>query len=402
MEVRDSVLKQGWVEKRSNYLKQWRKRWLVLRSHSLSSYKSESCCERPTEQIQLASILDISPSLDSGKDNSFRIDLKSQHYIVSVSSPDLMMDWLQQIKFACDKLRPKRETDVKDQETDQKKEISTKLNGLLEVLSTRESQIQQELEQTQKVLFKKAEDEVAYVQQVHQHISEVFQIFSQIYRNPGIPSQEKLRQLREMSGSAAALSADVVSENTVHAYVNVQLASTILKRSVKIEVENPCEKRVRRTDITRALKWRYNGQRYDSLSFTLSKPVELTAIGFCTPHKPNRITKLLTLRILLGNMATPTLPAMYTHPSVVEIPFLPDESVYKVVLSTKVQLRAGVTYTLAGQLEGDSTYKCVQCLKQVLGDVIWSFSTAQFPTPDHTNRTDVDCGPIADFYYINI
>lgn len=402
--MKDAVLKQGWVEKRSSRLKQWRKRWLVLRPHSLCSYTSDSACEKPSEHIQLAAVLDISISVDCGKDHTFRVDLRTQHYLISTPSPDLMTEWVQQIKFACEKLKGKDAGErYRQLEAQQKSEVSEKLSGLIAALNQRESEMHNELKQAHMTLCCKAEEEIAYIQQVHESITRVFQVFTQVYHDPSLPSQEKLRQLRPMTSSAAALTPAFASESAAHAYVNVQLAANILKRNVTLFVDNPNEKRVRRTDITRALKWRYNGQRIDSLTFSLSKSVELTAIGVCIPHKPERVTKLLSLRIIPGNAVVPTLPALYTHPAVEALNHVPDESVSKILLSTKVQLRGGMTYTMAAQLEGASTYKCVQCLKQVAIDgVSWVFSTSQFPVIEQSNRTDVDCGPIADFYFINI
>lgn len=398
MEATRCAIKQGWVEKRSNYIKQWRKRWLVLTPHTLSSFKSESPGEKQTEHIQLAAVLDVNPDLHSGRPNAFHIELKTQKFLISTASADLMTEWVLQIKAACAKLKPREETQEKEKA--QTGEISEKLQSMLEVLTERENWLQSDLAQAQSALMAKAQAEVAYIQEVHDSIESVFSVFSTVYSSSEIPLQEKLSQLRDLASSTASLTPDTVCDSSLRAYANSDLIWTLLHKSIRVKVESPSERHLRRTEITRALKWRYNGQRYDALTFTVSRVIELTAVGFCTPHKANRITKVLSLKIVPGTTVSPNQNVIYVHPQMVELVFNPDESVQKIVLSQRVLLRPGTPYTLVGLLEGASTYKCVLCASTIGGEVNWTFATAVFPTIDHSNRTDADCGPIADFYYV--
>jgi len=398
MEATRCAVKQGWVEKRSNYLKQWRRRWLVLTAHTLSSFKSDTPGEKHTEHIQLAAVLDVNPDLHAGRSNVFHIELKTQKFLIATSSPDLMTEWVQQIKSACARLRPREETQEKEKA--QTGEVSGKLQDLIAVLTEREDWLQNDLARAQSALMAKAQAEVAYIQEVHDSIESVFAVFSSVYTNSRIPLQDKLIQLRSLEGSTDSLTPDTICDSALRAYVNSEQIRTLLHRSIRAIVESPSEHHLRRTEITRALKWRYNGQRYDALTFTVSRAIELTAVGFCTPHKINRVTRILSLRIVPGTSVLPNQAVIYLHSQAVDLVFNPDESVQKIALAQRVSLRAGTPYTLVGQLEGASTYKCVLCANTVGGEVGWTFATTTFPTMDHSNRTDADCGPIADFYYL--
>lgn len=378
------------------HLKMWRKRWLVLTSQTLSSFKSDAPGEKHTEHIQLASVVAVSTDMNAGRDNVFFIELKTQKFLVATSSPDVTTDWVHEIKSACARLKSKDSS----QEKAQTSEISSKLQSLLSVLTEREHWLQADLAQAQSALVAKAHAEVAYIREMHESIEQVFAVFSAVYSDSGLSLQEKLRQLRGLAGATANLNPDLVCETGLRAYVNSDLAQKLVRKCVKMTQVSPIERHLRRTEITRALKWRYNGQRYDALSFTVSKSIELTAVGFCIPHKPNRVTRLLSLKIVPGASVVANQTTVYVHPQVVELLFSPDESVQKVVLSQRISLRAGCSYTLVGQLEGASTYKCVLCQKIMTGEVDWTFATTTFPSMDHSNRTDVDCGPIADFYYV--
>jgi len=64
---RFDVQKEGWMYKKSKFLKKWRMRWFVLTSTYLYSYQQEKNYSRPTEQISLRTIRNISEqTLEAG------------------------------------------------------------------------------------------------------------------------------------------------------------------------------------------------------------------------------------------------------------------------------------------------------------------------------------------------
>lgn len=50
-------LRSGWLQKRSRYLRQWRRRWICLSNTSLRSFESTAEDAKPTESLELHSIL---------------------------------------------------------------------------------------------------------------------------------------------------------------------------------------------------------------------------------------------------------------------------------------------------------------------------------------------------------
>mmetsp|Transcript_25802 Transcript_25802/g.12193 ORF Transcript_25802/g.12193 Transcript_25802/m.12193 type:complete len:102 (+) Transcript_25802:699-1004(+) len=56
-------LKQGWLNKRSRYLKKWRQRWVVLSLEYLLTYKRKGICmDKPTEVIKMDQVASVAYS----------------------------------------------------------------------------------------------------------------------------------------------------------------------------------------------------------------------------------------------------------------------------------------------------------------------------------------------------
>lgn len=52
---RNDIVKEGWLLKQSKFLKDWRRRWIVLTSQYLCSFRSpESIHRTPTEALRLS------------------------------------------------------------------------------------------------------------------------------------------------------------------------------------------------------------------------------------------------------------------------------------------------------------------------------------------------------------
>ena len=81
----------------------------------------------------------------------------------------------------------------------------------------------------------------------------------------------------------------------------------------------------------------------------------------------------------------------------------PDQSTYKIVTEHPILIKKDVKYTAHFIIEGSHTYKCVDCLTNVEGanQCVWTFFNTIFAQNYQTNRCDIVCGPIADFYYIS-
>lgn len=75
MDSASSVVREGWISKQSRFMKKWRKRWLVLTSTTLCSYKSERVYDNPTERVVLKECATVkSAEDDTNQPFSFRVE----------------------------------------------------------------------------------------------------------------------------------------------------------------------------------------------------------------------------------------------------------------------------------------------------------------------------------------
>ena len=93
--MESKIVKAGWIEKRSQYLKKWRKRWLVLDNLALSTYKSDRDQSKSTMEIPLQQIIDASPSSsENSHDNGFIISTTTEKYHLRTLNDSEMCAWL--------------------------------------------------------------------------------------------------------------------------------------------------------------------------------------------------------------------------------------------------------------------------------------------------------------------
>jgi len=394
--------KVGWVEKRSAYLKQWRLRWMVLASACLCTYKTENTAEAPTERIPLVAILEISHQLgDVQRPHCFKISTKGRLFIISAALYETAIDWVNTIQTAVLQLESPSSQLVERQKQSQQTLQST-FCALQSIVNERETSLRAELETAHVVTLAKAREELSAFNKAAEEVESNFEAFMEIQGRTDLDIIQKLRLMNALSKEGGAFGEfDRLTDSSAKVFVPSKAhIDEITAGCIAVALANPFEYRARRTCITRALKWRYNGERIDALTLTVSKPILLTGIGFCRPCKSTGTTLTKLLKVSQGT-STSSSP-VYTHQSPTVLVSDPRESVQKVVLSPPVALKSGVHYTVVVKLDGSTTYKCVDCYKTLAteGEVGWTFSTALFPPTDQSNRTDVVCGPIADFYYM--
>jgi hypothetical protein len=69
------IIKEGWLEKRSRHLKKWRRRWTVLTSTYLATFKEERMYLTATEKIAVIDFRNLGTSEDEiGIQHTFRLD----------------------------------------------------------------------------------------------------------------------------------------------------------------------------------------------------------------------------------------------------------------------------------------------------------------------------------------
>lgn len=191
---------------------------------------------------------------------------------------------------------------------------------------------------------------------------------------------------------------DSMNEGKLQISMDQEVVQKLTRPNIKISLRSHAEWHVRRTNITRALKWRYTGTRIDALTFMVSHDIILAGVGLCGPYKQGGAVTIKDFQVLKGPSSNSSV--IYKHASIVIIKYNPDESVHKINIEKNLLIKSNCKYTVTFTIEGSHTYKCVDCVGQIEGDVTWNFFSTSFSQNQQTNRCDVTCGPIADFHYI--
>eukprot|EP01084_Bolivina_argentea_P309888 536064_1 len=90
-----SVIKQGWLEKKSKHLGVWRRRWVVLTTKQLNTYKTQDMTDIATETIQLSSV----NSIESCNDTTLCIKGDTKYKLKANTNLDKQV-WIDSIR-AC-------------------------------------------------------------------------------------------------------------------------------------------------------------------------------------------------------------------------------------------------------------------------------------------------------------
>ena len=168
-----------------------------------------------------------------------------------------------------------------------------------------------------------------------------------------------------------------------------------------ISLNNPDrqEFKIRRSRNVKALNWKYSG-RIDALAFKVSREVYLSGLGVSTPYKTDKETTIAEMKVLRGNTTRSEVIYLHSFPFRLEVDFA--SGVCKVPFETLVHIQPNTLHTVYLKMAGAKTFKCVDSFTSVTGrdNTQFTFSNAQFVQGDESNRTDIQCGPIVDFYYV--
>mmetsp|Transcript_32384 Transcript_32384/g.69019 ORF Transcript_32384/g.69019 Transcript_32384/m.69019 type:complete len:119 (+) Transcript_32384:67-423(+) len=92
---RDDVIKEGWLVKQSKFMKDWRRRRIVLTPQYICSFKEEGDLRNPTEAIRLRECSTVkSAEEDTGKENSFRVDTPDRVFYLIADSAAEKESWI--------------------------------------------------------------------------------------------------------------------------------------------------------------------------------------------------------------------------------------------------------------------------------------------------------------------
>jgi PH domain len=92
------IIKEGWVEKRSRFVKKWRKRWMVATPRFLFTFKNEKNYKSsPTENIRFSECLSIKSFEDKQKQFVFKLQTKTREVFFSAIDVDDRANWIKGI-----------------------------------------------------------------------------------------------------------------------------------------------------------------------------------------------------------------------------------------------------------------------------------------------------------------
>eukprot|EP01084_Bolivina_argentea_P008005 14982_1 len=127
------IIIDGYLEKKSIHLKQFRKRWIVLRNdNKIYSYKNSLNISNPTEIIDLHYCEDIIAS-QKNESNGFKLIFgKKERVFVAATNNDQITKWIRYIRKC---LNNETKHQIHDNNINQitKEEITTKINDEYDV-----------------------------------------------------------------------------------------------------------------------------------------------------------------------------------------------------------------------------------------------------------------------------
>lgn len=98
----DDIKKEGWLQKQSQILLQWRKRWCVLTSQFVCSFKYQGNYQRPTEIMKLSEILSVKcAESETGKTHSLAVQSDDRTFFLIASSAEEQEEWTASIMNWC-------------------------------------------------------------------------------------------------------------------------------------------------------------------------------------------------------------------------------------------------------------------------------------------------------------
>ncbi|CAD8213772.1 unnamed protein product [Paramecium octaurelia] len=103
------IVKEGWMDKQSRFLKKWHKRWVVLTNFTLYTFKKQQQYNNPTEVIDLNHIVSIKQADDQElqKVNSISIQTHDSIFYLVVQDEQQQQQWINLISSHMLKLQNK-------------------------------------------------------------------------------------------------------------------------------------------------------------------------------------------------------------------------------------------------------------------------------------------------------
>ena len=253
----DRIIKSGWVQKQSAYLKQWRKRWLVLREVSLSTHKTKDPNDTPTMFLLISDITEAVPSvLEIEKDFCFKIVCEDNYYITVESDKELCL-WLNLINHT----RLGRNVSLFDAPHYSRLSKATSDESLIssfikvkEIIDQREEELQNFLKLTYEKYKIQAEAEHEMLSQSLSTEIENCKIVAESLLSEA-SVLKKIQQIQQLTKARQNfIPLDNINESQLKISMDQEVMSKIIRPNIKVSLKSVAQLVVRRTAITRALK----------------------------------------------------------------------------------------------------------------------------------------------------
>ena len=89
------IIREGYLEKESRFMKTWKKRWTVLTKDSLYTFENEKQYNNPTEIIDLSKIVVVRS--DDDINHGFKVILKGETFYFKSQDNKNKEDWIKTI-----------------------------------------------------------------------------------------------------------------------------------------------------------------------------------------------------------------------------------------------------------------------------------------------------------------
>lgn len=96
----NNITTQGWLQKRSRYLRSWKKRYVIVADNCIFTFKDSLNLKKPTEKLNLHKALEIMQDTDiqTKKNYSFGIRFEKKIFYFFASSEEEKMEWINKIE----------------------------------------------------------------------------------------------------------------------------------------------------------------------------------------------------------------------------------------------------------------------------------------------------------------
>lgn len=230
----------------------------MLDENDLKTYKYPYQVGNPTAIIKLASIIDASPfESDMPKEYCFKISTASRQYIISATSDVDMSNWLNLINLSRRSPVTSRFANINvihERKALSEVSLISSFSKMKEIINIREQELLEALEDAYKTNITDAEEENARLSSILKLEMENYQNIQNVLKSQ-CSIITKIRSIQQVQRQSLNFKKfDFIEETEIKPSLQDENLKRLIVTNIHVSLENPQEVRIRRTNITRALK----------------------------------------------------------------------------------------------------------------------------------------------------